>query len=137
MRRGHLSDQLATWRAGLTAAGKLGQPTTQALARRWLGFACANAGRHAEALDHLHHAITLADHAGDISGLGHGHGLLARVWELRGNHRQALEHATRSLQLWSVPAFMDDEAHATPGARPLSCSRPSTAPPTPPASGNN
>jgi DNA-binding SARP family transcriptional activator/tetratricopeptide (TPR) repeat protein len=100
--RGDVRDWVATWQAGLTAAEQLAQPATQSLIRRLLGDACAFAGRYAEALDHLGHAIILAQRAGDVPSQGHGHRLLARAWELQGNYGQALEHANRALRLFQA-----------------------------------
>jgi tetratricopeptide (TPR) repeat protein len=95
--RGHLREQVASWQAGLTAAEQLGQPRIQAMAHRLAGDACAFAGQHAAALDHLGRAISLAEQSGDPRDKGHGYRLLGRAWELRGDYAQALAAAERSL----------------------------------------
>jgi tetratricopeptide (TPR) repeat protein len=98
--RGHLREQVASWRAGLAAAQRLGQQQTQAMAHRLLGDACSFAGQQAEALNHLNRAIGLAEHAGDTGGQAHGYRTLGRAWELRGDYGQAVAAASRALELF-------------------------------------
>jgi tetratricopeptide (TPR) repeat protein/transcriptional regulator with XRE-family HTH domain len=99
LRRGYLLDRVAAWRAGLAAAEKLGQPAIRILAHRWLGSACAEAGQHELARDHLGQAITLAEATGDITSQAHGHQMLAGAWGQQGNYAEALDHAMRTFGL--------------------------------------
>lgn len=98
-RRGHLHDHFAAWRAGLTAANRLGDAMPQAHAHRLLGHAHGQAGRYADAIDHLRRALPLSDQSGDVFGLAHTHQLLAWVWDQRGDHQKAWHHADRVLRL--------------------------------------
>jgi DNA-binding SARP family transcriptional activator/Tfp pilus assembly protein PilF len=98
-RRGHLQDLLVAWRAGLAATEHLGDPTTQAQARLHLDDACALVGRHAEALDHLGQALSLAQDSGDLLGQAHSHLVLAGAWRRQGDDQRALDHASQVLHL--------------------------------------
>lgn len=100
MRRGHVHNQVAAWRAGLAAAEHLSDVATQTRAHRLLGAACARVGNHTEARDHLQQALTLAEDSGDLSGQAHTHHALAVAWERTADDRRALEHATRALHLF-------------------------------------
>ncbi|MCX4825586.1 tetratricopeptide repeat protein [Streptomyces sp. NBC_01142] len=105
-RRGLLSDQVAVARAGLAAAQHLGDSATQAPAHRLLAEACALVGRHAEALDHLHQALTLAERSSDLPSQAHTHRVLAWTWGQQGEIQSALDHATHSLGLFQS---LDDQ----------------------------
>ncbi|WP_330841470.1 ATP-binding protein [Actinophytocola sp.] len=109
-RRGRLSDQVAVGRAGLNAARHLGDPAVQALAHRLLAEACALLGQHAEALDHLDRAMTLATHARDMPSQAHTQRILAWAWGQQGNVALALKHAARSLQLFQTLGNQEWEA---------------------------
>ncbi|MFH8410109.1 ATP-binding protein [Streptomyces sp. NPDC018019] len=109
-RRGLLPDQVAVARAGLDATRHVGDPTAQAPAHRLLAEACALVGRHAEALEHLHQALALAESADDLPSQAHTHRVLAWAWGQRGEVRPALDHATRSLALFQ--AVGDEEWEA-------------------------
>jgi tetratricopeptide (TPR) repeat protein len=98
-RQGHGHDEVTVWRAGVAAAEHLADPATQILARRRLGGACARLGRHDEAVEHLHHALTLAEHTDDLPDQTHTHHALAWAWGWRGENRRALEHAGHALRL--------------------------------------
>jgi tetratricopeptide (TPR) repeat protein len=100
-RRGHLHDNLAAWEAGLDAARRE-DDATLILAYRFLGYACALVGKHADALDHLRHTLSLADNTKDVPGLAHAHYALAEAWGQRGDDHQALEHATSALHLYQT-----------------------------------
>lgn len=98
-RRGHVRDQLATWRKGLAAAQEVGDASVQPLAHRLLGQACARAQLQAEAMDHLQRAIQLARQAGDRHGEARAYYDLA--WALRSSEDpRALEHALHALGLF-------------------------------------
>jgi tetratricopeptide (TPR) repeat protein len=96
-RQGHLHNEVACWRAGLTAAERLGDPVVQPLAYRLLGHAYLRAGRHTEALDHLEQAVILAEHS-----QARAHYNLASAWAQQGDDQQALTHATHALHLYQT-----------------------------------
>jgi DNA-binding SARP family transcriptional activator/tetratricopeptide (TPR) repeat protein len=99
-RSGRFRDWIETWQAGLAAAGHLDRPAAERAARGHLGFACAHAGRHAEALQHLSLALALAERAGDLTRQAHLHTFLSVAWSMREDHRQALSHATSARSLF-------------------------------------
>jgi tetratricopeptide (TPR) repeat protein len=98
-RRGHRHDRLTVLQAAADAAAHLSAPITHIHAQRSLGYANAELGRHDDAIDHLHQALTLAEHHHDRDQQARTHYVLARAWELRGDDRQALHHARRTLDL--------------------------------------
>jgi tetratricopeptide (TPR) repeat protein len=97
-RRGHLHDQVTVWHTALDAAAHLPDPTTGIRAHRLLGLACADVGRHEEAIDHLHQALSLAEH--DLPHQAVTHLMLARTWEQRGDDKRALDHSSRALDIY-------------------------------------
>ncbi|GAA2317023.1 AfsR/SARP family transcriptional regulator [Streptomyces violaceusniger] len=101
-RSGRLHAQLTTWREGLEATRRLGDPVAQTLAHRNLGIACIRSGLHEEALDHLGRALSLTKLSGDVAQTGHTHLVLAYAWERRENHQEALDHAGHALSLFQT-----------------------------------
>jgi len=99
-RRGHLHDNFAAWRAGLAAAKQLDDPAACALAHQNLGNACAWAGWHTEALDHLSQALNLAEQVDDAHVQGTTHRALAQAWEQQGDNQRALTHASHALCIY-------------------------------------
>jgi tetratricopeptide (TPR) repeat protein len=95
-RRGHFHDEVAAWRSGLAAAMHLGD-RDRARAHHHLGRAYALTSRHGDALDHLHRALTLAEHVGDQRLEAHTHRMLAVAAGRQGDDERALKHATRAL----------------------------------------
>jgi tetratricopeptide (TPR) repeat protein len=95
--RGHLHDGPATWRAALDAAERLGDPAYLATAHHWLGRCCAQAGRHAEAIDHLGKALTLFEEGGDLPGQADTLARRSWAWERQDNLPRALTDAERAL----------------------------------------
>ncbi|WP_188316975.1 tetratricopeptide repeat protein [Solihabitans fulvus] len=123
-RRGHLHDNLATWRAGLAAARRSGDPAAEARAHRILGRSLALVGLHADATRHLGEALALAERSGDPVAQVHAHNSLALAWGQQGEDGRALEHAERALALcqtlgdpaWEVDALNNTGfAHAKLG----------------------
>ncbi|WP_033432902.1 ATP-binding protein, partial [Saccharothrix syringae] len=112
IRRAHLQDGVATWRAALTAAEHLDDPGARIGAHRSLGVFCANTGAHDEAVGHLREAVALAERTGDRAALSHAHHALARAWETRGDDRRALEHAELALGLFRELGNRDFEVDA-------------------------
>jgi DNA-binding SARP family transcriptional activator len=99
-RGGHFREWIETWQAGLTAAGQLARPAAEGIALGWLGLACAQAGRPAEALDHLSRALDMAERAGDLARQAHHHIFLSVAWSGREDYRQALSHASSARSLF-------------------------------------
>ncbi|TDC94138.1 tetratricopeptide repeat protein [Saccharopolyspora aridisoli] len=108
-RRGHRHDQLAAWRAALTAADELREPAVQARVRRALGNACTRVDRSAEAIGHLQQGLALTSDIGERSNI---HRALAWAWGQQGNYQQALEHAGEALELVQTIQGSDEEAPA-------------------------
>ncbi|WP_246038153.1 ATP-binding protein [Saccharothrix texasensis] len=100
MRRGHLRDSLAAWRAALDAAVHLPDPATRSRAHRHLGRACARLGLHEESHEHLARALDLAVRHHDTVEQAHTHGVLAFFWGRQGDDRRALAHARHALGLY-------------------------------------
>ncbi|ATY13732.1 AfsR family transcriptional regulator [Amycolatopsis sp. AA4] len=99
-RRGFLHEDLAVWPVAVQAADALGTPETRVLAHRRYGLACARGARHDDALAHLAEARDLASRGEDQRVRAIIEHDLAQTWELYGDHRAALEHARRSLELF-------------------------------------
>ena len=93
MRRGHLHDAVAAWRAGLAAATHLADPTAHIVAHRCLGSCLAHIRRDDEAWDHLQQSLALANQAEDHYQQALAHQTLATASDRRGDDRQALDHA--------------------------------------------
>ncbi|MEQ4717507.1 tetratricopeptide repeat protein [Nonomuraea sp. B19D2] len=98
--RGRLPEQLAVSRHALAAARELEDPAGQVLSHRRLGSVLIRLGRHGEAMDHLQHALGLAEDTGDIVAQAHTHQVLATAWAQQDGHvQQALEHASLAVRL--------------------------------------
>jgi len=108
-RRGHRHDNLAMWQAAADAH----LPDLDALAHRFLGYAHAELGGHEQAVEHLHHALALAEH--DPVQRAAVHHALARVWGRRGDDRRAVEHAREALALFRDLDHPVQEADALNG----------------------
>ncbi|QUQ67022.1 tetratricopeptide repeat protein [Kutzneria sp. CA-103260] len=99
LRRGHLHEQLTTWRIALTAARQLGDRALEGHAHRLLGQAHARAGMRTEAASHLHRALDLASEAGDTHGEARAYYDLTWVWR-HVDDRLALDYADRAFRLF-------------------------------------
>jgi DNA-binding SARP family transcriptional activator/tetratricopeptide (TPR) repeat protein len=98
--RGHLVDDVASWEAALAATEYFDPPGARSLAHRLLGYGYAVVERRTEALENLHRSLAIAEDPADLMEQAESHHLLARIWELRGDDDQALEHARKALELW-------------------------------------
>jgi hypothetical protein len=96
-RRGRIHEQLTTWRAGLTAAQRLGDLTAQALAHRLFGQTATRAGLIREAMEHLEWSLVLAREIGDHHAEARAHYDLSWVCT---DPEIALDHATQALTLF-------------------------------------
>lgn len=101
-RRGFLHEDLAVWPAAVNAADRLGDPAVRITTHRRFGLACARGGRHDDALSHLGLALNLAEETADRPSQAITRHDLAQTWELRGDDRQALDHATAALRLFQT-----------------------------------
>jgi DNA-binding SARP family transcriptional activator/tetratricopeptide (TPR) repeat protein len=99
-RRGMLHDRHAVWRAALDAATHLADPAVLSRAHRLLADVFANLRRHDDAVEHLGTAVSLAERHEDRTEQGLAQHGLSWVWQLRGDDRRALAHATRALALF-------------------------------------
>ncbi|MER6009621.1 AfsR/SARP family transcriptional regulator [Streptomyces bluensis] len=100
--RGHIRDGLTTWRTGLTAADRLGDPAAQATAHWLLSRTRSDMGEYTVALDHLDQARALFEEVRDVAGQAHAHRTTARVRAQQGDHQQALVHAQHALCLYQT-----------------------------------
>ncbi|WP_086844322.1 AfsR/SARP family transcriptional regulator [Amycolatopsis kentuckyensis] len=101
-RRGHRHDELTVWQIAAEAGSHLSDPAVLARIHRRLGYAHAGVGRHTQAVEHLHHALALAEQHHELTQQAHTHSTLGRMWARRGDHQRALEHARRALDLYRV-----------------------------------
>jgi tetratricopeptide (TPR) repeat protein len=112
LRQGHLHDNLIAWRAGAAASKHLNAPHTRTRSHRHLGRACAQLGRHQEALTHLEEGLAGAEEDGDQLGQAHTHRAIAKAQEEQGNNHKALEHAQRALQIYDALNIEVSGSHA-------------------------
>jgi DNA-binding SARP family transcriptional activator/tetratricopeptide (TPR) repeat protein len=99
-RRGHRQDWAATQRIALSAARRAGDLDAQGRAHRDLGYACASLGAFGDAQSHLRCALDISHQLRDQAGLARVHYALARLSEMRGDQRQALDEAWQALALY-------------------------------------
>ncbi|WP_232519875.1 AfsR/SARP family transcriptional regulator [Actinosynnema pretiosum] len=99
-RQGRRDDALAAWRAALTAAGRLPDPSARSRAHRNLGRACARVGLHGQAAWHLERALALAVRHHDLAEQAHTHQQLAIAGGQRGEERWAVAQAERAADLY-------------------------------------
>ncbi|WP_211764671.1 AfsR/SARP family transcriptional regulator [Kutzneria sp. CA-103260] len=93
-RRSRLTEDLAFWRAALTATEAIGEHVL--IARRFLGRALTRVGTYPEALEQL----TLAAENDDPYERAHAFHTLAWYWERSGDDEAALAAAKRGLALF-------------------------------------
>jgi tetratricopeptide (TPR) repeat protein/DNA-binding XRE family transcriptional regulator len=98
--QGHWRDYIATQRAALIAAQRLGDPAAEAFSHRHLARAHGFLGRFDEAHDELRRALDLYARCDDRVGQGHTHLNLAWVLEQQGRPADGLEHARLALDLY-------------------------------------
>lgn len=110
--RGQARDQITTWKIALRAAEDLDDPAVRTLAHRLIGSGTAHTGQLDDAFLHLLRALDLAIETGDRWNEAHGHRALARVWERRMDHEQALDHASAALRIFRELRLPGDEADA-------------------------
>ncbi|WP_327586802.1 tetratricopeptide repeat protein [Nonomuraea sp. NBC_00507] len=111
-RRGHLHDQLAVLRTGLAAAIHQGDPEAETSMGRLLGNVSAKLGLHAQAIDHLHHALALTGKTGNRLDEARTHRAIAVAWMRQENYELALDHVTRAQQIYRALDEPVWEGHA-------------------------
>ncbi|MFK3985598.1 tetratricopeptide repeat protein [Micromonospora sp. NPDC050397] len=98
-RQGHRHDRVETCRAALNAAQRLGNPTAEAVAYRYLAGASTVLGRYPDAHAHLGQALDLYVRLGDREGQARTHQNLASLWDRQGDPAAALDHSRQTLAL--------------------------------------
>ncbi|MEU7526007.1 BTAD domain-containing putative transcriptional regulator [Saccharothrix sp. NPDC042600] len=106
-RRGHRRDHLVTWELGQAAADALGEPAVVALVSRLHSGARTRMGDVDGALALLHRALDSTTATADRNGQILTHQFLAWHWQERRTYDQALEHASRMLELLEMPGQGD------------------------------
>ena len=114
----------------LAAAQRLGDLVAQAAARLQLGFAHIIMLRLDEAREHLRHALDRFTEAGDLVGVAETHRLLSHADEYSHRYDGMLDHALRSVDLYSPRRRPERRGARTErgrlGARPARRVRPGT-----------
>ena len=88
-----------SWQTALTAAERLGHPSTRAFAHWYLGYAYAQASRAGDGLEHLLLAFKLFEQEEDLAGQAHTSHTLGFAWLERGEPERALPHVENALRL--------------------------------------
>ncbi|MEU4218241.1 tetratricopeptide repeat protein [Actinoplanes sp. NPDC026623] len=97
----HWHDEGVAWAVALRAATALMDGPAVAHAHRFLGVVAGRLDRFAEAHTHLRRAAEMCRAAGDRPGEAETEYVLSYVCWLQAEHERALEHAQRSLALWT------------------------------------
>jgi tetratricopeptide (TPR) repeat protein len=111
-RQCHWHDAVASQRAALDAANRLGDLYGQAVSHVSLANACTRLGRHEDARSHLEQAVHLYEELEDKTGQAQAHRSIAWVFEQLGEFREALPHAQRALELSVAAGQQTGQARA-------------------------
>ncbi len=98
--RGLLAENHRVWLEARRAADACADPVVDALVHRHLGNVCVRIGRIDEGREHLNRALSVAERIDDRTAQARIHRIISVMYEHHGDNRMALEHATRSLQLF-------------------------------------
>jgi tetratricopeptide (TPR) repeat protein len=101
-RGGHWGDWIATQRAAVDAAERLGDTAALALAHRSLSSGYIRSGRHAEARRHLQVAFDLFVERADHAGAARCQHALAWLLETQDRFAEAVAHDERALDLFRL-----------------------------------
>ncbi|MEV0129147.1 tetratricopeptide repeat protein [Dactylosporangium sp. NPDC050688] len=101
-RGGHWGDWIATQRAAVGAAERLGDTAALALAHRSLSSGYIRSGRHAEARRHLQVAFDLFVELADHAGAARCQRALAWLLETQDRFAEAVAHDERALDLFRL-----------------------------------
>lgn len=105
--RGHLGHQIAVWQEALATPPDL-PDSPHGPAHRSLGRAYAEMGRHEQAIEQLHQALSLAEHDKELADEAWANRELAWAWGRHGDDQQALPIALRALTIFrelAMPAW--------------------------------
>jgi DNA-binding SARP family transcriptional activator/Tfp pilus assembly protein PilF len=109
-RQGHYADLAETQRAGLAAAGRLGDRAGQAHAHRDLATAFIRAGEFDAARTHLRRALDVFEVLGQSAELACTYLALGWLSDQEGDHQASLEHARHALGLFRRAGDLAGEA---------------------------
>ncbi|HEU5108265.1 MAG TPA: tetratricopeptide repeat protein [Micromonosporaceae bacterium] len=110
--RGHWHDWLVVGRVGVEAAGRLDDPSAQALAHRLLARPHIRLRRYEDTHENLRRALDLYRRAGDVVGQADTHLTLGDLWERQDRHTDALDHARQALALYRAGGHRPGQADA-------------------------
>jgi DNA-binding SARP family transcriptional activator len=110
--RGHWQEWVATQRAAVAAARRLGDIVGQALSGRLLGMAYTDLGDCDEGRGHLASSLTLYQRLGDRLGQAKVHHNLGFAAECQGRYADALGHQEQALRLYQAMGDTAGEAEA-------------------------
>jgi DNA-binding SARP family transcriptional activator/Tfp pilus assembly protein PilF len=114
-RQGRWNDWVATQRAALLAAGRLGDRPGQAQSHRRLVRAHTQLADYASADAHARAALDLDRALDDRTGQAHTHLNIAWLLDRKGGHREALDHTRRALDLYRGTGNRAGQANALNG----------------------
>ncbi len=114
-RHGHWNDWVATQRAALAAAGRLGDRPGQAQAHRRLVRAHTQLADYASAGTHARAALRLDDELGDHTGQAHTHLNIAWLLDRQDRHQESLDHTRNALHLYRAGGNRAGQANALNG----------------------
>jgi DNA-binding SARP family transcriptional activator/tetratricopeptide (TPR) repeat protein len=114
-RHGLWHELLAVHQTAVDAARPLADPAVEIIIYRILARACIQLGRFDEAHSHLHHALTLADAAGDVLSQANIHNSLGHLRVREGRHEKALHHARLAVDLFRAVGRRHGEANTLNG----------------------
>jgi tetratricopeptide (TPR) repeat protein len=97
----HWQDEGAAWAVALKAATTLADRPAAAHAHRFLGAVAGRLERFGQAHEHMDQAAELCRAAGDRAGEAETYFVLSYVCWLQSDPDRALDHAKRSLELWT------------------------------------
>jgi DNA-binding SARP family transcriptional activator/tetratricopeptide (TPR) repeat protein len=101
-RQGHWRDWADTQTTALAAAQRLADPVRQVHAHRAVGLALVSLGADHEALTHFRAGLDILAELDSPIAEGNIHLAYGCVFERRGDYGQALEHASRAVELFQT-----------------------------------
>jgi DNA-binding SARP family transcriptional activator len=101
-RHGHWYDAVASHRAALAAAKRLGDLHAEAVIHCCLACAYCRLDAHSSANEHLQRALELYESLDDFAGMAHAHRTLTWVLDQQGRYGEGLEHAEQAVELFRI-----------------------------------
>lgn len=111
-RRGYVHDNVAMWRNALISAQRLGRPSLEADAHRYLGMALLRLDERVSGTAHLRRALALASRESAPADRAHIHLSLAEAHDRRAEPVLALVHAQEALDVYRGSGNTAREAQA-------------------------